>query len=212
MRAIFRRRYLLAFVAFSLAFAITSPIGVNADPCAAQLGYPIIPTAYANTIVTVVVPLSATCSTSYGNQLYANANVYDLNTNIALDSVNTLLTSVNGGYTFTGQLGFNLPATTQGHWVQVSVSIFSSQTGNPLTTTGEAFQVNTETVQVITTTVFPQTSMQSAPSAPEASPEPQSIFAYVAIATLVAVVIIVTVGLIVYSQKPTSYPPTPRGY
>jgi hypothetical protein len=206
---------LLAFVALSLALAVTSPEAVYADPCVAQLGFPIIPAAYANTIVTVIVPLSATCSTSYGNQLYANANAYDFNTETSAGSVNTILTSVNGGYTFTGQLGFNLPASTQGHWVQVSVSIFSSQTGNPLTTTGEAFQVNAQTAQVITTTIFQQTSQQYAPTAPSAQGTNQQlpfIFAYVAIATLMAVVIIVTVGLIMYSRKPSGYPQPPRGY
>ncbi len=212
MRIIFRYSYLLAFLVFSLAFTTTSPNAVSANPCAVQLGFPIIPVVYANTIVTAVVPISATCSASYGNQLYANAKVYDLNAGTAADSANTILTSVNGGYTFTGQLDFNLPASTQGHWVQVSVSIFSNQAGNPLTTTGEAFQVNAGTVQVVTTTVFPQTSIQPAPSAPERYSEPQSMFAYVAIAALVAVVIIVTVGLIVYSRKPVSYPPSPRGY
>ena len=203
---------MLAFVAFSLAFAITSPKAVSADPCSVQLGYPIIPSVYANAIVTVIVPVSATCSTSYGSQLYVNANAYDLNTNTAADSVNTILTSVNGGYTFTGQLGFNLPASTQGHWVQVSVSIFSSQAGEPLTTTGEAFQVNTETVEVITTTVFPQTSPQFAPSASGTYPGPRFIFAYVAIAAIMATVIIVTVALVVFSRKPTSSYPVPRGY
>jgi len=212
VRIIFRRRYLLAFVAFSIAFAITSPNAVFADPCSAQLGYPIIPSVYANAIVTAIVPVSATCSTSYGNQLYANANAYDLNTNTAADSANTILTSVNGGYTFTGQLGFNLPASTQGHWVQVSVSIFSSQADEPLTTTGEAFQVNTETVQVITTTVFPQTSLQPAPSASGTYSGHSFIFAYVAIAAIMATVIIVTVALIVFSRKPISSYPVPRGY
>ena len=208
----YKRSYLLAFLVLSLAFATTSANTVSADPCAVQLGFPIIPAVYANTIVTVVVPISATCSSPYGSQLYANANVYDLNTNTAADSTNTILTSVNGGYTFTGQLGFNLPASTQGHWVQVSVSIFSNQAGNPLTTTGEAFQVNTGTVQVITTTVLPQTSLQAAPSAPGTNQGPSYMFAYVAIATLVAVVIIVTVGLIVFSRKPVSYLPPPRSY
>jgi len=208
VRIILRHGYLLAFVALSLALAITPPKAVSADPCAAQLGFPIIPVVYANAVVTVVVPISATCSTSYGNQLYANANAYDLNTNTVADSVNTILTSVNGGYTFTGQLGFNLPASTQGHWLQVSVSVFSGQAGGPLTTTGEAFPVNTGTVQVITTTVLPQTSLQLAPS----EPGPRFIFAYVAIAAILAVVIIVTVGLIVFSRKPVGYPPPPRGY
>ena len=211
MRITFRRSYVLALVALSLALAITSPRGVSADPCAAQLGFPIIPVVYANTIVTVVVPISATCSTSYGNQLYATANAYDLNTNTVADSVNTILTSVNGGYTFTGQFGFNLPASAQGHWLQVSVSVFSSQAGGPLTTTGEAFPVNTGTVQVITTTVFPETSVQLAPSAPGTPSGPRFIFAYVAIAAIMAVVIIVTVGLIVFSRKPVGYYPVQRG-
>lgn len=202
--------YLLTFLTLSLAIATIGSSFVYADTCAVQLGYPIIPSVYANTIVTVIVPLSATCSTSYGNQLYANANAYDLNSNTAADSVNTILTSVNGGYTFTGQLGFNLPASTQGHWVQVSVSIFSSQASDPLTTTGEAFQVNTGTVQVITTTIFQDSSLQYAPSAP--GTRPRFIFAYVAIAAILATVIIVTVGLIVYSRKPTGYYPIPRGY
>lgn len=183
---------------------------VYADACSAQLGYPIIPSVYANTIVTVVIPLSATCSTPYGSQIYANANAYDLNTNTAADSVNTVLTSVNGGYTFTGQLGFNLPASIQSHWVQIAVTIYSDQSGNQLTTSGEAFQVNSGTVQVITTTITQLPAGQFAPGSTGTYSGTYSgrrgfIFAYVAIAAILATVIIVVVGLIVYSRRPTRY-------
>lgn len=185
---------------------------VYADTCSAQLGYPIIPSVYANTIVTVIVPLSATCSTPYGNQLYASANAYDLNTNTAADSVNTILTSVNGGYTFTGQLGFNLPASIQGHWVQIAVTIFSNQANNQLTTAGEAFQVNSGTVEVITTTLTQPPSDQFAPGTQGTYGRRGFIFAYVAIAAILATVIIVTVGLIVYSRRPTGYYQVPHAY
>jgi hypothetical protein len=186
---------------------------VYADTCSAQLGYPIIPSVYANTVVTVVVPLSATCSTPYGNQIYANANAYDLNTNTSADSVNTVLTSVNGGYTFTGQLGFNLPASIQGHWVQIAVTIYSDQSGNQLTTSGEAFQVNSGTGQVITTTITQPPSGQFAPGTQGTYGGRRGfIFAYVAIAAILATVIIVTVGLIVYSRRQTGYYPVPRAY
>jgi len=196
----------------SLAVAMIGSGFVYADTCSAQLGYPIIPSAYANTIVTVVVPLSATCSTPYGNQIYANANAYDLNTNTAADSVNTVLTSVNGGYTFTGQLGFNLPASIQGHWVQIAVTIYSDQSGSQLTTSGEAFQVNSGTAQVITTTITQPPSGQFAPGTQGAYGRRGFIFAYVAIAAILATVIIVTVGLIVYSRRPTGYYSVARAY
>jgi hypothetical protein len=179
-----------------------------ADPCSAQLGYPIIPAVYANTVVTVIVPVSATCSISYGTQLYATATAYDLNSNTLVGSANTILTSVNGGYAFTGQLGFNVPATTQSHWVQVTVTFYNNQSGNPITSAGEAFPINTGTVQVVTTTVTQPTTSQFAPS----EQRPRFIFAYVAIAAILATVVIVTVGLIVYSRRPVSYYPTQTGY
>jgi hypothetical protein len=194
-----------------VSVAAYTPAFALADPCSAQLGYPIIPAIYANTIVTVVVPLSATCSPPEGSQLYATATAYDLNTNISADTVSTILTSVNGGFTFTGQLGFNLPASTQGHWVQIAVTVYSAQSAGGLTTTGEAFQVNSGTVQVVTTTVTQSTSNQFAPQPAETETNQGSrtIFAYVAIAAILAAVIIVTVGLLVYSRRPmgTYQPP-----
>ncbi|MGD0423751.1 MAG: hypothetical protein ABSA92_09880, partial [Candidatus Bathyarchaeia archaeon] len=50
---------------------------VSADPCVAQLNYPVMPTGYSYSNIQVVVPMSATCSTYYGSQLYATGNAYD---------------------------------------------------------------------------------------------------------------------------------------
>jgi hypothetical protein len=136
-----------------------------------------------------------------------------MNTNAG--SVSTILTTVDGGYTFNGQLGFNLPPSTQGHWLQVTVTIFSNQNGNELTTNGEAFQVNTGTQQAVTTTVTQMLPSQFAPPVDDEYGQPRfSIFGYVAIAAILATVIIVTVALVVYSRKPPAYYPTqPRpGY
>lgn len=196
----------VAVAAYTQSFAL-------ADPCSAQLGYPIIPATYANTIVTVVVPLSAACSAPEGSQLYAAATAYDLNSNISAGTVNTILASVNGGFTFTGQLGFNLPASTQGHWVQIAVTVYSALSGGQLTTTGEAFQVNSGTVQVVTTTVTQSTSNQYAPQLTETETNQGArVFAYVAIAAILATVIIVTVGLLVYSRRSAGTYQPPRAY
>lgn len=189
-----------------MACATSLPAVTSASNCSAQLGYPIIPAVYSNSIVNVIVPISTTCSVPYGNQVTATATAYDLNTNTLTSTVNTILTSVDGGYTFTGQLGFNLPASTQGNWVQIAVTVFNPQSNGQLTTTGEAFPINTGTAQVVTTTV---TGTQFAPSAPTRTVD---LFAYVAIAAILATVIIVTVGLLVYSRRPTAYYLQPRTY
>ena len=130
---------------------------VAADPCLAQLNYPIMPTAYSYSNIPIVVPVSATCTTYYGSQLYATGNAYDATSNVGLGSVSTVLQTVSDGSTFNGQLGFNLPASTQGHTVQLSVSIYNGQYGNLITATSETIQVGTgnqlQYQQVTTTTV-----------------------------------------------------------
>ena len=204
--------YGLSLLVLLLVVAPCSLSFVFASACSAQLGYPIIPLAYANQSITAVVPVSATCSAASGQQLYATASAYDLNTNTSASTVNTILTSVDGGYTFTGQLGFNLPPSTQGHWVQVAVTIYASQAGGELTTAGEAFPVTPGTGQVVTATVTEQSPYAFAPSATGTNERPHYIFAYVAIAAILATVIIVTVGLVVYSRRPTGYYQMPRGY
>ena len=205
---------LLAIV-FAATVAFSSVALASADPCALQLGYPIMPTPYANSAVSVAVPLSTTCSAQYGNQLFATGTAYDLSANTNAGSASTILTSVDGGYIFNGQLGFNLPPSTQGHWLQITVAIFSSQNGNELTTNGEAFQVNVGAQQVVTTTVTQQLPSQLAPPLDEGNTRPRfPIFGYVAIAAILATVVIVTVALVVFSRKPpTYYPMQPRpGY
>lgn len=196
---------LLGLGPFSLSF-------VFASPCSIQLGYPIIPSASPNQNVTVVVPVSATCSTAYGQQIYATASAYDLNTDTSASFVNTILTSVDGGYTFTGQLGLSLPPSTQGHWVQLAVTIYETQSGGELTTAGEAFPVTAGTGQVVTATVTEQASSAFAPVISGENQPPHPIFAYVAIAAILATVIIVTVALLVYSRRPAGYYQAPRTY
>ncbi len=112
-----------------------------------------MPAVYSYSNVPIVVPMSATCTTAYGNQIYATGNAYDATSNAGLGSVSTVLQSVNGGTNFNGQLGFNLPTTTQGHTVTISVSVYSNQYGNLITATSETFQVVSGSQQVTTTTV-----------------------------------------------------------
>jgi len=129
---------------------------VSADPCTAQLNYPIMPAAYSYSNIPISVPMSAVCSTSYGSQLYATGNAYDATTNAGLGSVSTVLQSADGT-TFNGQLNFNLPSSTQGHTVQLSASIYNGQYGNQITATSETIQVGNgnqlQYQQVTTTTV-----------------------------------------------------------
>ena len=220
-----------AVIAVILVIAVVSvEIGGNqaaADPCVAQLSYPPLPATYSNSNVPLLIPISATCSTNYGNQLYATGNAYDTTSGAGLGSVSSVLQSVDGGNSFTGQLGFNLPPTSQGDTVQISVSIYNGQYGNQITATSETIQVGTESQQLTTTTVtqafqypdqaqYPTGYPYQAPSYQSSYQLPSShhssrnstqyqsqtgsnsnTFAYVAIAAILATVIIATVGLVV---------------
>src|SRR5208282_1864344 len=132
------------------------------------LSYPVMPTTYSYSNVPIVVPMSATCTTTYGNQLYASGNAYDATSNVGLGTVNSVLQSTDGGTTFNGQLGFNLPPTTQGHTVTISVSLYSSQYGSLIGATSETFQAVVGNQQVVTTTVTQayQYPYQTPPSTP----------------------------------------------
>jgi hypothetical protein len=143
----------LLVISLSLLMLGASSTFVSADPCTATLSYPIIPVVYSNQNVPIVVPLSASCTTYYSNQLYATGSAYDATVNTGLGSASTLLSSVSGGTNYNGQLGFNLPPSTQGHSIQISVSIYSSQYGNLLTATSEIVQVGSSVQQTTTTTV-----------------------------------------------------------
>ena len=153
------RVLVIALLAISATMLILSTNGtfVFADQCTATLSYPVIPQQYGNTNVPFVVPISASCTTYFGNQLYATGNAYDASSNTALGSASTVLASVNGGTEFTGQLGFSVPPTSPGDSVQISVSIYNGQAGNLITATSETVQVGAGVQQavepIITTTV-----------------------------------------------------------
>ncbi|MGP8071336.1 MAG: hypothetical protein ACLP5V_15785 [Candidatus Bathyarchaeia archaeon] len=134
----------------------SNPVLAQAQPCTAVLSYPVIPATYPYSNVPITVPMSATCTTVYGNQLYATGNAYDATSNVALGTVNSVLQSSDGGTTFNGQLEFNLPPATQGHTVTISVSLYSNQYNDLVTSTSETFQAVTgsqQVQQVVTTTV-----------------------------------------------------------
>jgi hypothetical protein len=99
--------------------------------------------------------------------------------------------------------------------LQIVVTLFD-QSGREVTTTGEAFQVTPGTLQVVTTTITESTLATPAQYAPpetyETYQRPHFILAYVAIAAILATVIIVTVGLVVYSRRQTPYYQYPTGY
>jgi hypothetical protein len=222
-----------AILAIVLIIAIIA-VGTNSNPvladtCTAQLSYPVMPAVYSTSNVPIVVPMSATCTTVYGNQLYATGNAYDATSNAGLGTVNTVLQSANGGTNFNGQLGFNLPPSTQGHTVTISVSIYSSQYGNLVTATSETFQVVSGNQQVTTTTVtqsypypyqypnqypyqnpYPyqapsyQYPSQQRPYRNQSQYQNQNnsyLLGYVAIAAILAAVIIATTGLVIYGRR-----------
>lgn len=199
-------------------------------PCTATLSYPILPVEYSGSSVPIVVPISASCTTPYGSQLYATGSAYDATANTGLGSASTVLMSVNGGVEFNGQLGFNLPPTTQGDSVQISVSIYGSQGGNLLTATSETVEVGTGVQQVTTTTVtqdqYPYANPSPTPYPSTYQPnQPRyqnyhssqthylsqsmaqqsnntSLFDYMVIIAIIASVIIVTAGLVLVARRP----------
>ena len=98
-------------------------------------------TTYYNSNGQIVVPVSATCSFA-GGQLYAVGNAIDSFGN-NLGSTNTVLTSINGGNVFNGQLVFTVPLSVQSNTVQISVSIYSNgPNGSLLTSATQTVQVN----------------------------------------------------------------------
>jgi hypothetical protein len=224
---------LLAIAATMIIIGASNSL-VFADPCTATLSYPIMPVVYSNSNVPIVVPLSATCTTYYANQLYATGSAYDATANVGLGSTSTLLMSVNGGTEFNGQLGFNLPPTTQGHSIQISVSIYSSQYGNLITATSETVEVGQEVQQTATTTVtegqypyaYPYAYPSPTPSPSLYQPSPSqfhhqshhqflsvtqttnstTLFDYAVIIAILATVIIATTGLVLVARRQPSWP------
>jgi len=205
------------------------------SPCTTTLSYPASSTAYANLNLPVVVPIAATCATSYGSQLYATGNAYDTTTNTSLGSASAFLASVNGGTQFNGQLGFNLPQTAQGDSIIIEVSLYNSQYGNLLSATSETVQVSPVIQQTTTTTVTEYTNASPYPTAyslqptqPNSDPsqfqhqqatqtqnQPQepahatystNLYDYVVIIAILATVIIATTGLVVVARRQPTWP------
>jgi hypothetical protein len=138
---------MIALLAISVVMLISAgnsgvAYAQSAQPCTATLSQPVIPSQYGNSNVPFVVPISASCTTYYG-QLYANANAYDATTNTALGTATTVMSSVNGGTQFTGQLSFSLLPQSPTDSVQISVSVYDNQGGNLLTQTSATIQVGT---------------------------------------------------------------------
>jgi hypothetical protein len=168
----------LLVISATLLILGASSTFVFADPCTATLSYPVIPQQYSNSNAPFVVPVSASCTTYYGSQLYATGSAYDVTSNTGLGSASTVLLSANGGTEFNGQLGFNLPPTSQGDSVQISVSIYSSQGGNLITATSETTQVGAgvqqvQQVQLITTTTVTEDPNQYYSPYPTSYPSSQ---------------------------------------
>lgn len=143
--------WLLVFTIVIIAAGANGSL-VTADPCIAQLSYPIMPMAYSyNSNIQMLVPVTATC-TSIGSGVTAVGDAYDTSLNTDLGSVNAMLSPVNGA-TFSGQLVFNLPPASLGHSVQILVSIYNGgqyapgQYGTYLTTAYETVQVNPSNYQ-----------------------------------------------------------------
>jgi len=150
--------------------------GQIASPCTATLSSPEIPAQYSSSNVPFAVPVLASCTTYSGNQLYATGTAYDVTSNTGLGSASTVLSTVNGGTQFNGQLTFNIPPTSPGDSVQISVSIYTSQGGNLITATSETVQagagVQQSVQQTITTTVTVGQYQYANPD-PTAYPSPQ---------------------------------------
>ena len=227
-----------------LVIAITAIIAIGANsttvaaqtqPCTTILSYPVMPATYSFSNVPIVVPMSATCTTAFGNTIYVSGNAYDATSNIGLGIVNSVLQSNDGGITFNGQLGFNLPPTTQGHTVTISASLYANQYGSLISSTSETFQAVTGSQQVATTTVLQPypVPIQSASPAPYQSPYPtqspsiqgqlrprpyrnlsqyqtvnqnSSLLGYIAIVAILAAVVIAAVGLIAFERHRQQHP------
>src|SRR5208337_2534326 len=147
------------------------------------------------------------------------------------DAHNVLLLQRTNRRPHVGNLHNNLPPTTQGHTVTISVSLYSSQYGNLIGATSETFQAVVGNQQVVTTTVTqpyqypyqtpPSTPYAYQPTYPNQAPSTQqpsqqhpyqsqyqtpnrnnpSLISYVAIVAILAAVVIATAGLVVYGRR-----------
>ncbi|MGO9645054.1 MAG: hypothetical protein ACLPY5_09935 [Candidatus Bathyarchaeia archaeon] len=132
---------LVFFLAVAVFAASGSPVFAQ-TPCIAQASYPAVSSPQGNYNFAVTVPVSASCSYTVG-PLYAVGDAYDTTVSTDLGTVSTGLSLVGGG-SYSGQLLFSLPASTVGHTVQFSVSIYNNyngQSGSPLATTSQSITI-----------------------------------------------------------------------
>jgi len=142
------------------------------SPCTATLSYTVIPAQYSSSNVPFVVPVSASCTTYYGSQLYATGSAYDATSNTGLGTASTVLTSANGGTVFNGQLGFNQFQASPSDSIQISVSIYNSPGGNLITATGETVQLGARLQPVQTIQQMITTTTVTVGQYPYANPYP----------------------------------------
>jgi hypothetical protein len=150
------RIHVIVLLAITVTMLIPIAVGsfVYAQPCTATLSNPVIPTQYGDSNVPFVIPVTASCTTYYG-QLYVTGSAYDATSNVGLGTATAVLSPVDGGTQFNGQLGFSLLPTSPSDSVQISVSIYDRQGGNLIAQTSETVQVGAGTqqpLQQITTT------------------------------------------------------------
>jgi hypothetical protein len=145
---------LLTFILAAAVALSESSSPVSAYSCVVQLGTSSLSTSqyYYNSNIAITVPVSATCSSYVGTQLYAVGNAYDNSSSRNLGSVSTLLTTASGN-TVTGQLVFNLSPSIIGHQMRVTVLVYSGYpngyggNGALLATAAQSLRVNVNNSQ-----------------------------------------------------------------
>jgi hypothetical protein len=113
-----------------VAIATNNSFALAQEPCQVQLGAPNVSTQqyYYGGNFQLTLPMSASCS-FYADQLYATATAYDTTYGTYVGTTQAVLTATYGGYGYTGQLTFTMPASASGDSVQFQVSIYGSQNG-----------------------------------------------------------------------------------
>lgn len=143
IRKIMRMTLLALLIAAAGIVANSSPVSAT-DSCTTQLAEASMGPYYDSISIGMRVSVYATCSFS-GGRLYARGNVYDKSINDNLSSAGTVLTSLNGGNVFRGQLVLILPImariSVEGHTLQISVSIYDTPYGSILTSATQTVEV-----------------------------------------------------------------------
>ena len=130
LRALSRSRNPTSVILFVILIGVVvASSGVTptlAESCSARIGYyPPTSSFYSGNMV-IAIPVVAKCTFTV-SQLYAAGALYDTSTNTGMGVSRIILTSPLGGNTYGGQIGFILSPAVQGHWLRISVSVYSDQ-------------------------------------------------------------------------------------